>query len=213
MQIKLPHYKIVAPKSEEEQSWMLSYSDMVTLLLAFFVLFFAISQVDQAKFEMILEHFSKNDKMPLHQLEKVVKQLIAEHNLEESVEVELTLDGLLLTFQDKILFDSGEASLKPGAYPILSELGEILKTKEVANRQIKVEGHTDTVPLSKKSEYPSNWELSAARATGVIRYLIGSAIDPQRFIAIGYADTHLRVPEQDGNRGLQKNRRVSLIIK
>lgn len=192
---------------------MLSYSDMVTLLLAFFVLFFAISQVDQAKFEAIMEYFSQSDKLPLHELEKVVNKLVDEHNLQQSVEVELTADGLLLTFQDKILFDSGKANLKERAFPILSGIGEILNSEKVANRNIKVEGHTDTVPLAKNSNYPSNWELSAARATHVIRYLINRKVQPQRFVAIGYADTRLRVPESGMKRGLQANRRVSLIIK
>lgn len=213
MQLELPHQNMIKSSKSESQSWMMSYSDLVTLLLAFFVLFFAISQVDQAKFEAIMEYFSQSDKLPLSELEKVVNQLVADHNLEEAVEVSLTADGLLLTFQDKILFDSGKADLKHGAYPILGGIGDILKSEKVANRSIRVEGHTDTVPLSKKSEYPSNWELSAARATHVIRYLIGRQVEPKRFVAIGYADTRLRVEEKGENRGLQANRRVSLIIK
>ncbi|KAA3657930.1 MAG: flagellar motor protein MotB [Calditrichaeota bacterium] len=213
MRITPPHQEIIGSQEQGTQRWMLSYSDMVTLLLAFFVLFFAISQVDQAKFEAIMEYFSQSDKLPLHELEKVVNKLVDEHNLQQSVEVELTADGLLLTFQDKILFDSGKANLKERAFPILSGIGEILNSEKVANRNIKVEGHTDTVPLAKNSNYPSNWELSAARATHVIRYLINRKVQPQRFVAIGYADTRLRVPESGMKRGLQANRRVSLIIK
>ncbi|KAA3612650.1 MAG: hypothetical protein DWQ05_18545 [Calditrichaeota bacterium] len=213
MRIDLPHDKIMKSRAKDNQAWMMSYSDMVTLLLAFFVLFFAISQVDQAKFEAIMEYFSKSDKLPLHELEKVVNKLVTEHDLQESVEVSLTADGLLLTFQDKILFDSGKADLKQGAFPILGGIGDILNSEKVANRNIKVEGHTDTVPLSKKSDYPSNWELSAARATHVIRYLINKHVQPKRFVALGYADTRLRIDEIGANRGLQANRRVSLIIK
>ncbi len=213
MQLDLPHQNMIKSNKGESQTWMMSYSDLVTLLLAFFVLFFAISQVDQAKFEAIMEYFSESDKLPLSELEKVVEQLVAEHNLQESVEVELTGEGLLLTFQDKILFDSGKANLKEGAYPILGGIGDILKSEKVADRHIKVEGHTDTVPLSKKSDYPSNWELSAARATHVIRYLIAKEVDPHRFVAIGYADTRLRIEESGAKRGLQANRRVSLIIR
>ena len=213
MQLNLPHKDLFIKETEEKNTWLLSYSDMVTLLLAFFVLFFAISQVDQTKFEMIMDYFSQEQKMPLHELEKVVKKLIAENDLQQSVEVELTPDGLLLTFQDKILFDSGKAELKKGAFPILGGIGDILLSHDVIDRQIKVEGHTDTVPLSRLSEYPSNWELSAARATHVIRYLISENVAPSRFTAIGYADTRLRVPEDDQHRGLQANRRVSLIIK
>lgn len=200
MRITLPHREIIEAPQQDQQRWMLSYSDLVTLLLAFFVLFFAISQVDQAKFEAIMEYFSKSDKLPLHELEKVVNNLVEEHNLQQSVEVELTADGLLLTFQDKILFDSGKANLKEGAFPILSGIGEILNSEKVANRTVKVEGHTDTVPLARNSNYPSNWELSAARATHVIRYLISRNVQPQRFVALGYADTRQRIPEGSTKR-------------
>ena len=93
MEIKIPN--VTSGRSyKNEQPWLLSYSDMVTLLLAFFVLFFAISQIDQVKFEMIMEYFSKNETMPLHVLEQRFKELIQAHNLQEQVDVELTPDGL-----------------------------------------------------------------------------------------------------------------------
>ncbi len=213
MEIGLPKYLQRENQEVESEPWLLSYSDMTTLLLAFFVLFFAISQLDQTKFEMIMEYFSKTETMPLHQLEKKFKQFIEDHQLQDSMEAELTPNGLLVHFQDKILFDSGKAELKPEAYPVLDALAQLLRQPEVQQRKIEVEGHTDTVPISKNADYPSNWELSAARATRVIRYLIGQEIAPDRFVAVGYADTRLRVPESDGRRGLPVNRRVSLLIK
>src|SRR3990172_297835 len=91
---------------KDDQLWLLSYSDMVTLLLGFFVLFFTISQVDQVKFEMIMEYFSKSESMPLHVLEQKFKELVQKHNLQESVDTALTPDGLLVNLQDNILFDS-----------------------------------------------------------------------------------------------------------
>jgi chemotaxis protein MotB len=197
----------------DEQHWLLSYSDMVTLLLAFFVLFFAISQVDQSKFEMIMEYFSKTESTPLHVLEEKFKKMVKTHNLEEEVDVALTPDGLLVNFQDNILFDSGKATLKEKAFVILSALGDILKQEEVRGRKVQVEGHTDTVPVSKNVQYPSNWELSTARASGVIRYLIAEQVEPQRFVAVGFADTRQRVEETEQRRGLSVNRRVSLLVK
>lgn len=210
MQIDFP--KLDSPK-QEDSPWLLSYSDMVTLLLAFFVLFFAISQVDQTKFEMIMEYFSKNETMPLHQLEEKFKEAVKAHNLEESVDVQLTPDGLLVNLQDNILFDSGKADLKSKAEPILNELADILHSPDVASRSIRVQGHTDSVPLSKNSNYPSNWELSTARASSVIRFLLDHELLPGRFVAVGFADTHMLEQETEDNRGLSVNRRVSLLIK
>jgi chemotaxis protein MotB len=212
MEIKVPELSN-SKREKNEQPWLLSYSDMVTLLLAFFVLFFAISQVDQVKFEMIMEYFSKNETMPLHVLEERFKELIQAHNLEEQVDVELTPDGLLVNFQDNILFDSGKADLKNKAFPILGSLAEILNEQDVGHRKVRVEGHTDTVPIAKTAAYPSNWELSTARSASVIRFLIDRKISSDKFVAVGFADTRLRIPETTEQRGISENRRVSLLIK
>ena len=198
---------------KDDQLWLLSYSDMVTLLLGFFVLFFTISQVDQVKFEMIMEYFSKSESMPLHVLEQKFKELVQKHNLQESVDTALTPDGLLVNLQDNILFDSGIAELKFNALPVLNSLAEILNAPEVSERRVEVEGHTDTVPLAPNALYPSNWELSTARSASVIRFLLAKQIASQRFVAVGYADTHLKEQETLERRGLSVNRRVSLLIK
>lgn len=197
---------------KEDQPWLLAYSDMVTLLLAFFVLFFAISQVDQVKFEMIMEYFDKSQTMPLHVLEERFKELVQQHNLQESVDVDLTPEGLLVNFQDNVLFDSGQAELKQGSAPIFGALADILNSADVASRNVKVEGHTDTVPLSKNALYPSNWELSTARSASVIRFFLTKNVHSSRFVAIGYADTRLKEKETPERRGLPVNRRVSLLI-
>ena len=205
--------KYIKKHGEEAEPWLLSYSDMVTLLLCFFALFFAISQIDQVKFEIISEYFNKTQKMPLHQLKDQIKMLIKQHNMEEVIDVNLTPDGLELNFQDNILFDSGKAELKTASWSILKALAEILQSSHVNDRKIQVAGHTDSVPISENSIYPSNWELSSARASQVIRYFLRQHLDKERFEAIGYADTKLRVPETIEKRGFAANRRVVLLIK
>jgi len=198
---------------KESESWLLSYSDMVTLLLAFFVLFFSISQVDPGKFEQIMEYFSQSNSTPLYVLEKQFQELVTAHQLEQSVDVELTPDGLRVNFQDNLLFDSGKAKLKSKSFPVLNALAEILKSADVAERKIQIEGHTDSVPLTKNALYPTNWELSTARSSSVIRYLITEEVASKRFVAVGFADTRLRQKETSHNLGLPVNRRVSLLIK
>ncbi|MBD3289397.1 OmpA family protein [candidate division KSB1 bacterium] len=198
---------------EEKSQWLLSYSDMVTLLLCFFALFFAISRVDTVKYEMITEYFNRSSKMPLHELEKQMEALVTKHDLDNEVDVKLTQEGLELDFQDKILFDSGMAELKRDAFPILKSIANILRSPAVRQRKIQVAGHTDTVPIHRDSIYPSNWELSSARASRVIRYFLAHKFEKERFEAIGYADTKLRVKESVSEKGLAVNRRVVLLIK
>ncbi len=211
MEIELPEH--IKPPAQESQPWLLAYSDMVTLLLAFFVLFFAISQFDPVKFEVIMDYFSQNQSMPLHVLEDKFQQLVQAHQLEQNVEVELTPEGLLVNFQDNLLFDSAKADLKPNAFPVLNAMADILKAEEVDKRKIQVEGHTDSIPLANQASYPSNWELSTARSSSVIRYLTSKEVSPDRFMAVGFADTQLRERETPEKRGLSVNRRVSLLIK
>ena len=211
MEIKLtqPHRS----SQKESESWLLSYSDMVTLLLAFFVLFFSISQVDPGKFEQIMEYFSESNSTPLYVLEQQFQELVTAHQLEQSIDVALTPDGLMVNFQDNLLFDSGEAKLKRKSFAVLNALAEILKSADVAQRKIQIEGHTDSVPLTENALYPTNWELSTARSSSVIRYLISKEVASRRFVAVGFADTRMRQEETSNNRGLSVNRRVSLLVK
>lgn len=212
MEIDVSKYDQPSNQDEKNQ-WLLSYSDMVTLLLCFFALFFAISTVDTVKYEMITEYFDQSSKMPLHELQTQMEELISKNNLSDKVDVKLTQDGLELNFQDKILFDSGQAELKADAFPILNAIADILRNSSVRTRKIQVAGHTDTVPISEDSIYPSNWELSTARASRVIRYFLDHQIEKERFEAVGYADTKLKIPESVENKGVAANRRVVLIIK
>ena len=211
MEIKLT--QLHRSSQRESESWLLSYSDMVTLLLAFFVLFFSISQVDQGKFEQIMEYFAESNFTPLYVLEKQFQELVTAHQLEQRIDVALTPDGLMVNFQDNLLFDSGEAKLKRKSFAVLNALAEILKSADVAQRKIQIEGHTDSVPLTENALYPTNWELSTARSSSVIRYLISKEVASRRFVAVGFADTRMRQEETSNNRGLSVNRRVSLLVK
>jgi chemotaxis protein MotB len=107
-----------------------------------------------------------------------------------------------------VLFDSGAAELKPASTPVLTKVGEILR-KEGAH-QIMVEGHTDTVPIS-GSLFPTNWELSTARASRVVRFLIGSGVTQRRLSAAGYAALHPLATNRTAD-GRSRNRRVEIVL-
>lgn len=116
--------------------------------------------------------------------------------------------GIVFRFQDSVLFDVGKADLRPEAREILTKVGGLLK--KVSN-QIRVEGFTDNLPISTE-RFPSNWELSTARATTVVRFFIEELnIDPKRLEAAGYGEYH-PIASNDDAAGRQKNRRVDIVL-
>ncbi len=118
--------------------------------------------------------------------------------------------GLVLTMQDKVLFDSGKVELKESSKQALSKISGILKDK-VGQNQVNVEGHTDNVPI-RFSSWKSNWELSTARATEVIHFFVDDGgLNPVRFAAVGYGEFH-PVASNDEAQGRGMNRRVDIVI-
>ncbi|CDQ39291.1 flagellar motor protein MotS [Virgibacillus salexigens] len=237
-QIRKSH-KTGAPK------WMVTYSDMVTLILVFFILLFSMSQIDLEKFEAIsksfrndmifdsypslvpLEHPSRNqetetltkeialpsmddleEKSSLDRLMQEVNTYLNDNNLNEVIAANRTDQGVELILQERILFASGEAEILDEGKPFLDKIGSLLL--ELPNH-IYVEGHTDNRPIA-NYRYPSNWELSGARASSVIRYLLQeNNLDSNRFSSVGYADTQPIVPN-DSADNWSKNRRVEIVI-
>lgn len=120
-------------------------------------------------------------------------------------------DKLTLSMVERILFDSGSAEIKKEGKKILDRVVEILK--DVKDRQINIEGHTDNVPISPRlaHKFPTNWELSTARATNVVRYLQEKGIDPRLLSATGYAE-YRPVSPNDTEEGRAKNRRIEIVL-
>ena len=155
-----------------EDLWLMSYADMMTLLLGFFVLIVAVSSINVVKFETISRQFARNQKrLTFRQLEQKVQMFIATERIQNDVSVQLTARGMEINFKDKLLFDSGSAELKPEACAVLSRIAPLLRYREIDQRRISIEGHTDGVPIS-NLRYPSNWELSSARAASVVKFFL-----------------------------------------
>jgi chemotaxis protein MotB len=224
------------PKSNAPR-WMVTFSDLITLILVFFILLFSMSQIDIVKFRAISNSFQENEilefdpsivpseqpseETKMEMIEAIEKQeedlrgllsdirsYMKENGLDEIVSATRTERGVVLVLPEQSLFDSGEADVLPSSYPFLNKVGDLLGKMP---NYVKVEGHTDNRPIS-TTKFPSNWELSSARASSVIRYLINTGdLDPKRFIAVGYGDTRPVAPN-DTEDNLQKNRRVEIII-
>lgn len=145
----------------------------------------------------------------LEQAKRDLENRLAKEISDKQVLLEQTARGLIITMANDILFDSGKAKLKKNAYSVLDKIAQVLN-ETVPERDIGVEGHTDTVPI-KHSGWKSNWELSSARATNVLHYLIGKGVQPQRLSAIGYGEFK-PIDTNDTKAGRARNRRVEIII-
>lgn len=238
MERKPPEPKKGAPE------YMNTYGDMVTLLLCFFVLLFAMSTTDAKKFQSMVESFKgslgvlsggktpspekvvTNSRMESKGTEFKYKKIVEKINEEikqkieknmskdeaekmmKQIEIRQSARGIEITFGSSMLFDSGKSKIKEEALKVLESVGEQLRVLE---SEIVVEGHTDNIPIN-TALFPSNWELSANRATNVLKYILEK--EPSllgRISAAGYADT---LPKSDNlsEEGRQLNRRVQIII-
>lgn len=253
-------------KQRQEESsgapeWMTTYSDMVTLLLTFFIMLFSMATIDKNKFtdiakslsnslmnlstgESILDSSGKSiitvdfvnpsDKNLPEQKEKYIEsaeEMVIDaqrqiHNMEmdiakdeirqaadaqgigEKVEIVEEKDYILVRLESEVFFDSGSADIRPGGFLVLQQFAEILRN---IDNEILVSGHTDNVPINTPL-YKSNWELSTARATTVVRYFTETlGLDPVKFTATGNGEFR---PIGDNNtaEGRQRNRRIEIMI-
>ena len=131
---------------------------------------------------------------------------------DKTVQVERVKDQLRVDLVDEVLFDSGESALKPAGIAVLRKIGGVLA--KAADRRIEVQGHTDNVPISGvlAKRFHTNWELSAARATNVVRFLQEEAkVEPQRLTASGCAEYRPKGPN-DTDAGRRVNRRIEILL-
>ncbi len=256
---------------EEEESserWLLTYADMITLLMALFMVLFSISSVNISKFKTLqqalkeafsgqilpggraLEHTGSTESashvpnptaattiMPFSlepksatnlrttpggaqaaaaqeqasfvRLEHEVQTYAQHHGLSSYVQAVIEPRGLVIRLlTDKLLFASGKATLSPTADPLLEKIASLLNIDRV--HPIAVEGNTDDVPIH-TGEFPSNWELSAARASTVVNFLIAQGVTASRLSAIGYAEQH-PIASNLTEAGRARNRRVEIVL-
>ena len=181
--------------------WFGTFADMMTLLFAFFVLLAAISTIDPVKLQNMADSMGKsvgkkqkldNQAMSLGDIHKAAKKMVEEMAAdpktgEKPVEVTTSPKGVTIGISSDISFESGSATTKPGFLEILKK---IVPTIDESYNMIAIEGHTDSdkLPKALTVKYPSNWELSGARAAAVVRLLIGLKIDPVRLQAVGYGE-------------------------
>ena len=204
-----------------DEDWMATYGDMVTLLLCFFVMISSVSKVDMAVFEQIQagmnEGFGNKDvKRPIEMMMVELTDDIQSMSLGDEVALGTDSQGIVIEFGGDMLFDSGSAEIRPKMIPALKRLAATLSSSRFNSFNFSVEGHTSDQPFSNE-KYDSNWELSAARAASVVRFLESRGIKRVRMKAIGLYDNVPKYPNRDPNgepipQNRMKNRRVVIHV-
>ena len=207
--------------------WMVSYGDMTTLLLTFFILIVSMSSIEIIKFKRAMGSLQGDLGVLKHQPAVLREQNISQVKFRRSKEVtrqveelkrklgtieggehvtvELTEQGIHFSLADPLLFDSGKADLKPGVGAVLDVLAEVIVDRSY---EIRVEGHTDNVPIHTE-RFPSNWDLSAARALSVVEAFVRRGMPPWRFSAVGYGEWRPIFPN-DRPEYRARNRRIEI---
>lgn len=229
-------------KHEEEhvdEAWLLPYSDMLTLLLALFIVMFAMSKVDTAKFKQMSQQFNiifqggsgmlqgtngsavqltassstaemnglvEQDKMT--GIKASLEQEIKKDGYADKVKVNVNGEGLNITIQDTVLFNTGDAEILSEFNPVLLKISNMIKNLD---NEIRVSGHTDNVPI-KNYKFRSNWDLSYMRASNVMNFLVDTGhLSPDKFSIQAYGEYK---PKYDNSTeaGRSKNRNVDILI-
>ncbi|WP_063660530.1 flagellar motor protein MotB [Aliivibrio fischeri] len=201
---------------KDDNDWMMTYSDAITLLLAFFVLIVAVSQVNEGKLEELKDGWGKvvdtASHLPMQELTADIQEIVEQKNL-DSVVVTAVTDGIKIDLNSENLYDSGSAYLKPEGKALIAEFAEAMKEVDLNGRSIIVEGHSDDFPIHTK-QFDSNWELSGARAIEVTKQLIKFNVDKSQLRAVAYADAQPRADKAlPIEQQRQLNRRVVIYIK
>lgn len=207
-------------KAEEgEGPWLVSYADLMTLLMGFFALIASFSKPDQQEFEKVQqaasEYFGGEYEQPYEKLEKALQKVIKENKLENQVKIETGFGGVTMTFTGTFFFDSGDFQIKPDAKAVLDKMIIAIKN-EAKGYNSTIEGHTDIRPI----HHPiigSNWELSGIRAARIAQLFEKQGFEKKQLTIIGWGETKPVAPNfnKDGSvneENQAKNRRVVIKI-
>jgi len=182
--------------------WLGTYADMVTLLLSFFILMMGISKVDPTLWEGMKSGLrteisgQKKVQTPLAQIKHDLDSLLAVERKQRIVQIDLGAEGIVMQFSSSAFYSAGSADIGPQAQNIIDRVVAAMKNIDYYPFKIDIEGHTDNAPIH-TLRFPSNWDLSVARATNIVRYLLEKGVAPDRLKAAGYADTKPVVPNID----------------
>lgn len=184
--------------------WAVTYGDLMSYLMIFFLILFVFSSSKDIRTQFSMKAVESQFGGDT----EAVNEIFSRHGIQQIAKIEVTASRIKLTFLEAILFDPGKADLKPSSFPHLKKLAEVMG--ELPNL-IQIEGHTDNRPMGLYAAYASNWELSAARAFAVLRFLIDAGVPPHRLSALGYGE-YMPLQKNDTPEGRAANRRIEVNI-
>jgi chemotaxis protein MotB len=208
--------RLTRAKKEEDEDitafWLITYSDMVTLLLSFFLLLYSFSVLTEERQQQLVDELRtvSANKVPVERtredLEKAAREIAAQFQQDQTF-VENTETEVTVGLSSEVTFASGDDALSPVGRDALVKVAAILAKLPNA---LRIEGHTDAVPV-RGGRFSSNWHLSAARAQTVVRLLVGNGVDARRLQVVGFGDVQPRAGN-DTAEGRAKNRRIEIKI-
>jgi chemotaxis protein MotB len=178
------NYKSVTSRG----SWIISYADLMTIILTFFILLLSISTIKQTRFEVLVDALTGEKVGNLQEVKQKIDEIVEREALGGQVSTSIDEDGLTVEFANALLFESGEAQLTERADEVLEPIAGHLVTDLESSYGLIIEGYTDDVPISTR-EFRSNWELSTSRGINVMRRLNTGGLDARRMSVQGFADT------------------------
>lgn len=190
------------PPEEDKEDWLTTYADAITLLMAFFVMLLNFSKIDIPAFEEAAAGIANEIGMgpkevsPISLMVLDLQDMVYNMQADEVVEVEKDDKGVVIELASSAFYKPGSAEIRDEAIPVLDQIAEMLTQPRYRTYMIEIEGHTDDDPIH-TALYPSNWELSAGRATRVVRHFIERGMDYTRLKASGFAETRPKVPNRD----------------
>jgi chemotaxis protein MotB len=224
------------------ERWLISYADFITLLLVFFIVLYSMSKIDQNKYDALkaalassmtvvnlkgangqadpsvlngtqgvlpaMDALIQLEQVEFEKMKEDIQKVAEEEGVEEEVQTTLDREGLTVSISNAGFFEAGEAVLRGEMVQTLDRLARMFKAQE---HDLRIEGHTDNIPI-RTAQYPSNWELSACRATALVRFLIERhGYDPRRLSALGYGEYDPKVAN-DTEAHRAENRRVDIVV-
>jgi chemotaxis protein MotB len=207
---------MVRRRKGHEESWLLSYADLITNLLLFFVVLLSAANISKGRMQQIVKSISGAESpASLESIQREIDAQIAQKQLQELVRTVVTADGLELSLNSGLVFDSGKAQIRPEFEQTVVSMLQVLAPYST-KYSFAVEGHTDSTPIVSGGPFATNWELSSARAIVVRQRLEDVGISRSRIRVEGYADTKPLPEEQltglSPQERLARHRRVVVRI-
>jgi len=206
--------KFAKQNKEAAEDWLLSYADMITLIMAFFIILVSMSKIDPNMYEQVQSGMAKDIgkrevTKPLQDMKSELLGQVAGAGVEDTVDVGKDDKGVVLNLASGTMFKPGSAEIRQEILPLMKEIAGTLTQKRFADYQVEIQGHTDDTQV-RTPQFPSNWDLSTARALSTLKLFSELGVTPSRMKIGAYAENAPRVPNRsDSGQPYPENQAIN----